>query len=1018
MIIARPKKSLSLCLAVAVYVLSLWAPSIALALDPSRVLVVYNSSWTADEDLDGVQDSLQVAQYYLQKRGIPATNVLGVTCLTGAGPCDGAWNSYADLQTYFFSPLRAKLTQLGQTNIDLIVMSYRMPFVLGGADGYGNKSLDDMTIAPFYWSTTTNNVGKVPNPYFTANPSFSPDKGRFSHNFKVNNTPMYLVGRIDSAIDVGHALELVDQALYADRYYSNQPGYFNGTAYVNSRFGPYTESQLSADSYVKNGTYWTAGCPNGGYGCADRNVAYTGHHLTQAGVAVKWQNGATDIGAYRSVFTDGTSALTAHRAMLYAGWYKLSYNLWDWLPGSYANDLNSSSLNLRTSQCGGTPCERDQLAFRNGVSAVSGVINEPYVDGHPQSNTAIYYLLKGYTFAEASTLSYNYLGWMHISVGDPLMAPFAAKTPVKDYLQPKIVSGFPKMTTGANAADRVINIMVSDTLEPEVIKADVEYGIDTAYGARANSGAGYFRRQFVTLPNLLPATTYHFRLRLTDPSGNTTLTGDYTIDTADATNSIGGPNPPSPGSGGPLAVDLPQQTLEATSKIGAVIDVTFSGGTGNYAAAWSKISGPAAVTFEDANRPTAKVSFSSPGSYSLRVTVNDGVSSTSRDVVFNVINPTPALTATPGTLNWTGTPESTVTVNAPGNFRLIFTDRFGGPAAWYDLKNDPNADWQIAADGGLNYWNYNWSGGNAWPGTTAVSSWQLIENTPARVKLAYTVPVQGIPQTITYTVYPSGLVATEYKLTNTSSNSITFTDVRYQLNSLLRTAPTRMDDNYTFPTPGAQSWVQVHGDGITMPLFSAVEHLVQATNFEYNWLVWWQSSIGFGDNNGYTLPPGAIERAVINYTLQPDAGALNGDSTIDPYKDDFRNPAPLTFIIGSPKANDPGDVNADGYVESEAAYAMSAASGQVRFSIDGSAIPRHSPVLKVSNLSAAKLTIRKDSVQLIPGQQFLAAPINPSTWIIQVLGDVTSNVTFEITGDTGQPSDTLPPAPPQGFQLQ
>ena len=45
--------------------------------DPARVLVIYNTSWP-DGDGDGVPDSLEVAQYYAARRGVPAENLLGL----------------------------------------------------------------------------------------------------------------------------------------------------------------------------------------------------------------------------------------------------------------------------------------------------------------------------------------------------------------------------------------------------------------------------------------------------------------------------------------------------------------------------------------------------------------------------------------------------------------------------------------------------------------------------------------------------------------------------------------------------------------------------------------------------------------------------------------------------------------------------------------------------------------------------------------------------------------------------
>src|SRR5688500_1881186 len=44
-----------------------------------RVLVVFNDTWTADNDGDGTQDSRQIAEYYARKRGVPAQNLLGLS---------------------------------------------------------------------------------------------------------------------------------------------------------------------------------------------------------------------------------------------------------------------------------------------------------------------------------------------------------------------------------------------------------------------------------------------------------------------------------------------------------------------------------------------------------------------------------------------------------------------------------------------------------------------------------------------------------------------------------------------------------------------------------------------------------------------------------------------------------------------------------------------------------------------------------------------------------------------------
>src|SRR5262252_1791452 len=78
----------------------------ASATSPQQVLVVYRTN-----DLDSGGDSKQLADYYVKKRQIPATNVLGVTISAIYGTYGAAdyTKFYADL----VSPIKAKLAKLG-----------------------------------------------------------------------------------------------------------------------------------------------------------------------------------------------------------------------------------------------------------------------------------------------------------------------------------------------------------------------------------------------------------------------------------------------------------------------------------------------------------------------------------------------------------------------------------------------------------------------------------------------------------------------------------------------------------------------------------------------------------------------------------------------------------------------------------------------------------------------------------------------------------------------------------------
>src|SRR6185369_12304041 len=200
----------------------------------SQVLVVYNSNWTGDGDGDGVQDSLQVANYYVARRGVPAANMLGVACSTGQS---GYYSTYASFYSEMVAPIKAKLATLGATNIDVLLLCYGVPGSVPNSSGQG-VGLDNALMALNYWSASSDNIGWYGNPYFNANPTFGTNPGHFSHSsFKFGGTDMYMVSRLDGPNGVYGAMNLIDQAIYGERYISAQAGYYNGYAYIDTGYG-------------------------------------------------------------------------------------------------------------------------------------------------------------------------------------------------------------------------------------------------------------------------------------------------------------------------------------------------------------------------------------------------------------------------------------------------------------------------------------------------------------------------------------------------------------------------------------------------------------------------------------------------------------------------------------------------------------------------------------------------------------------------------------------------------------
>jgi hypothetical protein len=374
------------------------------------------------------------------------------------------------------------------------------------------------------------NITAKNNPYFEPTPTVGTDLGHFDHSkYKIGTSELYLVSRISS-------MDQIDQALYADRFLFPVEGYYNGNVYVDSEYGqggngnnvpPYTDEYLATQPRARSGNFGAAELE------ADMNIAYAEHYVRQSGFPLKWENTTNGlvIGQAGAKFSDGTTALNAPRALFYGGWYNFGRytDVWEWLPGSVACDLNSASTF-------GTE------ALRHGATAASYVVGEPYRTGHQRPDVLIYYLLNGYSFAEASSLATPTIGWMAINQGDPLYTPTApvlvTPTPefprklIKDTFAPILSAGSPVIVAGPEPEDRVIEVYLSDKPEPEVAIAQVDYGTDTNYGKTATSGQGYKRRLTITLKKLEKKTVYHYRITLKDPVGNVTVTNDYTFDTS------------------------------------------------------------------------------------------------------------------------------------------------------------------------------------------------------------------------------------------------------------------------------------------------------------------------------------------------------------------------------------------------------------------------------------------------------------------------------------------------------
>ena len=225
----------------------------------------------------------------------------------------------------------------------------------------------------------------------------------------------------------------------------------------------------------------------------------------------------TKIGEQGARWKDGSPALSAPRALLYGGWYNYNqyHDVWEWLPGSIACDLNSNSIRNFHLPDPGTFLGS---SFARGLTAGSGVVGEPYLSGHPRPEVLLYYVVQGFTWAEAAMVSEPALFWMGVHMGDPLYTPFRkGMKRVPDQTPP----GAPVVKVKERKGSSVIlDLSVPRRpSDPDLCTFQVDYGPTPAMGSRLPHGKAYKGNLAAPLSNLPDVPGFYLKVEGKDPVG-------------------------------------------------------------------------------------------------------------------------------------------------------------------------------------------------------------------------------------------------------------------------------------------------------------------------------------------------------------------------------------------------------------------------------------------------------------------------------------------------------------------
>jgi uncharacterized protein (TIGR03790 family) len=359
----------------------------ASAQSPDNVLLVMNESSPI---------SLEVGQYYAQKRGIPAQNILRIkTALTEE-------ISREDFSRQIENPIAAWLTRnSAHDRILYFVLTKGIPLRIAGTSGEkGTIASVDSELTLLYTKLLGIQApvpGRVNNPYFLADAAI-PRARQFSHR----NMQIYLVSRLDgySAADIRG---LIDRGAAPAK---------EGSILLDQK----SSANVRGDDWLQAAAEWLKA---NGFG--DRAVLDSGSDVLKdrTGVLGYYSWGSNDpaikVRRFGLGFVPGALA----------GMYVSSDGRTFSEPPA---EWNLGTWEDRNTHFGGSPQSLIGDLIREGVTGAAGHVAEPFLECTIRPNILFPAYFSGFNLIESYYLAMPALSWQTVVIGDPLCAPFRGKS--------------------------------------------------------------------------------------------------------------------------------------------------------------------------------------------------------------------------------------------------------------------------------------------------------------------------------------------------------------------------------------------------------------------------------------------------------------------------------------------------------------------------------------------------------------------------------------------------------------
>jgi len=425
---------------------------------PENVLVVYKVPTSSQDTLGLISDSVKT--YYVNARGIPTANVIGLYLPDTTIVIDGVthpiniveggniirdsiaheggyWfatqHAWKYFYQYFAEPIKQYLINNNLTEtIRYIVLCKGIPFKIQAAGDYGigigNISVDGLlcmlgtdnyeTLLDSIWNKYSSYalpdpnycyvcLPQITNPYYDADPNLNMNSrfkpGVFTRDWNGNTIKLdYLVSHLDgiSYNMVKEMIDLSSEAIHSDNYDwfidADPIPCFGGSIMVS--FANSTASKLNSIGFT-----------NYSFDTTEDTVTY--HSVPVMSYS---SNGVhTTLGPYHDPNCQNFA---------FSPDYIQSSLHFDYAPGAIFNTAESFNCYLLSSISRITQMGQVVDFFVKGGTLGLGHAYEPFTFGIVNNSIMFPSYQVGYSFIDAAYMGTYYLAWQNVIVGDPLTA--------------------------------------------------------------------------------------------------------------------------------------------------------------------------------------------------------------------------------------------------------------------------------------------------------------------------------------------------------------------------------------------------------------------------------------------------------------------------------------------------------------------------------------------------------------------------------------------------------------------